>query len=113
MIVESMPDRYPLAGSDPPNRCITDPVSDPSHMRLSCDGYGFVSHSKLGDMVYLIYAPKSIVEAMLRHKFRTYWNQTETYEALNVYIQMNMDGLKDAVVEMLAGDLSMKICCSV
>ena len=31
------------------------------------------------------------------------WNQTETYEALKIYIQMNMDGLKDAVVEMLAG----------
>ena len=50
----------------------------------------------------MIYNPKPIVEAMLRHKFGTYWNQTETYKALNVYIQMNMDGLKDAVVEVLA-----------
>lgn len=50
-----------------------------------------------------MYSPKSVVEAMLRHKFGTYWNQTETYEALKVYIQMDMDGLKDAVVEMLAG----------
>ncbi len=40
---------------------------------------------------------------MLRHRFGTYWNQTETYEALKIYIQMNMDGLKEAVVEMLAG----------
>ena len=40
---------------------------------------------------------------MQKRKFGTYWNQTETYEALKVYIQMNMDGLKDAVVEMLAG----------
>lgn len=55
-------------------------------------------------MVHSIYTPKSVVEAMLRHKFGTYWNQTETYEALKVYIQMNMDGLKDAVVEMLAGE---------
>ena len=39
---------------------------------------------------------------MLRHKFGTYWNRTETYEALKVYIQMDMDGLKDAVVRMLA-----------
>ena len=45
-----------------------------------------------------------MVEAMLRHQFGAYWNQTETYEALKVYIQMNMDGLKDAVVRMLAGD---------
>lgn len=49
-----------------------------------------------------MYSPKSVVEAMLRHKFGTYWNQTETYEALKVYIQMDMDGLKDAVVRMLA-----------
>ncbi|MBQ9997378.1 MAG: PD-(D/E)XK nuclease domain-containing protein, partial [Clostridia bacterium] len=40
----------------------------------------------------------------LRHKYGPYWNQTETYEALKVYIQMNMDGLKDAVVRMLAGE---------
>ena len=41
---------------------------------------------------------------MLRHKFGTYWNQTETYEALKLYIRMNLNGLKDAVVKMLAGE---------
>ena len=51
-----------------------------------------------------MYSPKSVVEAMLRHKFGTYWNQTETYEALKIYIQMDMDGLKDSVVRMLAGE---------
>ena len=44
------------------------------------------------------------IYAMLRHKFGTYWNQTETYEALKIYIQMDMDGLQDAVVRMLAGE---------
>ena len=53
---------------------------------------------------YSIYSPKSVVEAMLRHKFGTYWNRTETYEALKIYIQMNMDGLKDSVIQMLAGE---------
>lgn len=67
------------------------------------DGYGLVSHSQYGDVRYSMYSPKSVVESMLRHKFGTYWNRTETYEALKVYIQINMDGLKDAVVEMLAG----------
>lgn len=33
-----------------------------------------------------------------------YWNQPETYEALKIYIQMNFDGLKDAIVRMFAGD---------
>ena len=51
-----------------------------------------------------MYSPKSVVEAMLRHRFGTYWNQTETYEALKIYIQMDMDGLKDSVVRMLAGE---------
>ena len=67
------------------------------------DGYGLCTHSRYGDQYYSMYSPKSVVEAMLRHKFGTYWNQTETYEALKVYIQMNMDGLKDSIVEMLAG----------
>ncbi len=68
------------------------------------DGYDLVAHSVNGDTHYSMYSPKSVVEAMLRHKYGPYWNQTETYEALKVYIQMNMDGLKDAVVRMLAGE---------
>ena len=55
-------------------------------------------------VLFDLYNPKSVVEAMLRHKFGNYWNQMETYEALKVYIQMNMDGLKDAIVKMLAGN---------
>ena len=68
------------------------------------DGYGLVAHRQSGDQYYSMYSPKSVVEAMLRHKFGTYWNQTETYEALKIYIQMNMDGLQDSVVRMLAGE---------
>ena len=68
------------------------------------NGYKLVSHSRYGTKTYSMYSPKSVVEAMLKHKFGTYWNKTETYEALKVYIQMNMDGLKDAVIKMLAGE---------
>ena len=67
------------------------------------DGYELVSRSRAGDRHFAMYSPKSVVEAMLRHEYDTYWNKTETYEALKVYIQMNMDGLKDAVIQMLAG----------
>ena len=67
------------------------------------DGYQLITHRQTGDEIYSMYSPKSVVEAMLRHKFGTYWNQTETYEALKIYIQMDMDGLKDSVVRMLAG----------
>ena len=58
------------------------------------DGYQLVAHRQWKDECYSMYNPKSVVEAMLRHKFGTYWNQTETYEALKIYIQMDMDGLK-------------------
>ena len=67
------------------------------------DGYQLIAHRQIGDESYFMYSLKSVVEAMLRHKFGTYWNQTETYEALKIYIQMDMDGLKDSVVRMLAG----------
>ena len=68
------------------------------------DGYQLIAHRQTGNECYSMYSPKSVVEAMLRHKFGTYWNQTETYEALKIYIQMDMDGLKDSVVRMLAGE---------
>ncbi len=67
------------------------------------NGYNLITHTVDGDIKYSMYSPKSVVESMLRHKFDTYWNQTETYEALKKYIQMDMDGLKQAIVEMLAG----------
>lgn len=51
-----------------------------------------------------IYNPKSVVEAMLRSKFSNYWAQTETYEALKVYVDLNHDGLRDKIVQMIAGE---------
>ena len=68
------------------------------------NGYHLISHGEGVRKVHSMYSPKSVVEAMQKRKFGTYWNQTETYEALKVYIQMNMNGLKDAIVEMLAGE---------
>ena len=68
------------------------------------NGYHLLTHNKNKNKIYAMYSPKSVVEAMMRHKFGTYWNQTETYEALKMYIQMNMDGLKDAIIKMLAGE---------
>ncbi len=68
------------------------------------DGYELINSHIEGNTHYSMYSPKSVVESMLHHKFSTYWNKTETYEALKVYIQMNLDGLKDAVIKMLAGE---------
>lgn len=50
-----------------------------------------------------VYNPKSVVDAMLNQEFHSYWTKTENYEALKIYIDMNFDGLKDAIVIMLSG----------
>ena len=67
------------------------------------DGYSLMLRDQKYEQEVSMYSPKSIVEAMKRNTFDTYWNQTETYEALQIYIRMNFDGLKDAVIAMLAG----------
>lgn len=50
-----------------------------------------------------IYNPKSVVEAMSCRHFSGYWTSTETYEALKIYIEMDFDGLRQDVVQMLGG----------
>ena len=61
------------------------------------DGYYF---GEVGS----VYNPRSVVQSMMSHKYNTYWNQTETFEALKVYISLNTDGLKDAIIALMAGD---------
>lgn len=51
-----------------------------------------------------IYSPRSVVSSVLRDHYGCYWFQTETYEALRVYIDMNYDGLRDRIIRLLAGD---------
>lgn len=51
-----------------------------------------------------IYNPRSVVQAVLSGICDTYWNRTETFEALRVYIDMNFEGLRDDVLSMMAGE---------
>ena len=51
-----------------------------------------------------IYNPKSVVSAMLKKVFDTYWSQTENYEALKIYIKRNENGLRDRIIRMIAGE---------
>ena len=60
------------------------------------DGYSF-------DEIGHIYCPNSVIEALNNRKIRNYWTKTETYELLMSYIAMNFDGLKQKIVDMLAG----------
>ena len=68
------------------------------------DGYELVTIRDNTVKTCHMYSPKSVVDAMTTGIFDNYWNQTETYEALKIYIQLNFEGLKDAVITMLAGN---------
>ena len=52
-----------------------------------------------------IYNPRSVVMAVRTGICDDYWNQTETFNALQLYIDMNFDGLRDAVLELMAGGM--------
>ena len=62
------------------------------------DGYHFEESGA-------IYNPRSIVQSMIFRHFDTYWNQTETLDALRLYIDMNYAGLREAVMELMAGGI--------
>ena len=47
--------------------------------------------------------PRSVVEAMRCQAFSGYWISTETYEALKIYMDMDFDGLRQDIVQMLGG----------
>ncbi|MDE7298998.1 MAG: AAA family ATPase, partial [Lachnospiraceae bacterium] len=60
------------------------------------DGYMFIKFRH-------IYNPKSVVEAMHRNRCSNYWTSTETYDALKLYMDMDFDGLRADIVQMLGG----------
>ncbi len=60
------------------------------------DGY------KVGS--YDIYNPQSVVRAVSTRIFDSYWTKTETFEALQLYIKLDMDGLRQSVIQMIAGE---------
>lgn len=52
---------------------------------------------------YHIYNPKAVVSLMLNDKFISYWSSTVSYEAIIPLINMDFDGLKNSIIEMLSG----------
>ena len=69
------------------------------------NGYEFVAvKPNASKIIYSIHNPKSIVDAMISHVYDLYWNHTEFQEELKDYIQLNIDGLKDAVIKLLDGN---------
>ena len=76
------------------------------NMAVWYDGYSFKveTEGKIVIDIPHIYNPKSVVQSLLDRTFASYWSQTETYEALKCYIDMDMDGLQSAVAKLLAGE---------
>lgn len=60
------------------------------------DGYMFTRFQH-------IYNPRSVVEAMTCRRFSNYWTSTEVYDALKTYINMDFDGLRSDIAQMLGG----------
>ena len=60
------------------------------------DGY------QIGDELSM-FNPNSVIQAVSRHRCRSYWSSTGSFDAVAGYINQNFDGLKDGIIEMLAG----------
>lgn len=67
---------------------------DMTEVKSWYDGYSFEQEPS-------VYSPRSVVNCMRFRKIGNYWNQTETFEALQMYIDMNFDGLRDDVLTLL------------
>ncbi len=52
---------------------------------------------------YQVYNPRAVVSVMLRGEFKSYWSETASYDAIVPLINMNYDGLKNAIIEMISG----------
>lgn len=52
---------------------------------------------------YHIYNPNAVVSLMMEGEFRSYWSETDSYRIIVPLINMDFDGLKSAIIEMLAG----------
>lgn len=69
--------------------------SDFIAMQKWYDGYVF-------DNGLHLYNPNSVIKAIQRNKFLSFWSQTETFEGLARYIELNMEGLRDDIISLIA-----------
>ncbi|MBR1415399.1 MAG: AAA family ATPase [Prevotella sp.] len=63
------------------------------------DGY------QIGDELSM-FNPNSVMQAIDAGRCRSFWASTGAFDAVTAYINMNFDGLKDAIIQMLAGGRS-------
>ena len=52
---------------------------------------------------YHIYNPKAVISVIQQGEFKSYWSQTSTFESIRSFINMDFDGLKTSIIDMLSG----------
>lgn len=52
---------------------------------------------------YEVYNPKAVTSVILKDEYKSYWSETASYKTIVPLINMNYDGLKNAIIEMLSG----------
>ncbi|MCC8164128.1 MAG: AAA family ATPase [Lachnospiraceae bacterium] len=92
---DALTDYVGFSESDVQNLCARTGM-DFEKMKCWYDGFSF-------EGVTSVYSPNSVMLAIRRKKFRSYWTASETYESLKYYITRDFYGLKDAIVLMLGG----------
>ena len=70
---------------------------DFDELEMWYDGY------EIGDERSM-FNPNSVMQAVSRGRCRSFWGNTGTFGIVSGYIDMNFDGLKDNIIDMLAGN---------
>ncbi|MCI9299143.1 MAG: AAA family ATPase [Lachnospiraceae bacterium] len=70
---------------------------DFAEMKKWYDGYSFHGAEA-------IYNPYATVQTVKKGKYGAHWTEKETYESLKRYIEIDLDGLKQAIATMLSGE---------
>ena len=93
----SLFDNLKIASFDDYNKHLNQHDVAFNQMQQWYDGYSFkdVPH---------IYNPNSVVNAATYKKYISYMTKTENFESLQEYIDMNMEGLRDDIVKLIAGE---------
>lgn len=65
-------------------------------MRQWYDGYCIGNEKSM-------FNPYSVIEAIYNDNYISYWSSTGAYDRVSHYIQMNFEGLKDDIINMLGG----------
>ncbi|MCR5104618.1 MAG: AAA family ATPase [Eubacterium sp.] len=84
--------------------CDKEPALDINEVRRWYDGYkmNYITPTKARKIIHM-YNPNSLVDAYIYGGCDSYWKNTGAFAGLNDYIAMNMDGMKETIIEMLTG----------